>query len=68
MYQDLTQLRKAIKKTLEGDICSAQALDVPADRRRVLDEVMRTLEQEINSDNESAETFDMSDEEIMDLM
>lgn len=38
------ELRKEIKATLAGDICSAQCLDEPADRRRVLDEVMRAIE------------------------
>lgn len=29
------KMRATIKRTLAGDICSAQALDVPADRARV---------------------------------
>lgn len=38
-----TMLKKVLKKTLENDICSVQSLDIPADRNRVLKELMKVL-------------------------
>lgn len=37
-------LEEDLKKTLNNPICSAQCLDVAADRRRVLKELMNTLQ------------------------
>lgn len=39
----LDEIRKDLIKTFANDVCSAQSLDVAADRTRVLKEVMKTL-------------------------
>lgn len=38
------ELEEEIKKTLENDICSTQALDVAADRTRVKKELMKMFQ------------------------
>ena len=37
------RLKTDLKKTLENEICSVQALDVWQDRNRVLKEILKTL-------------------------
>ena len=37
------ELKRDLKATLANDVCSAQCLDVPADRNRVLKEITKTL-------------------------
>lgn len=37
-------LKKDLKKILANDICSAQCLDVPADRNRVLNQLLKFLD------------------------
>lgn len=61
---DLDILRRELKTTLANDICSAQALDVPADRRRVLDEIMRTIatfNEEVDGYADDVPEYDVAD-------
>jgi hypothetical protein len=41
---NLIQLKKDLKATLNNQICRYQSLDIAADRNRVLKEILKTLE------------------------